>query len=392
MAEREHKLKVLIAARDRETRERLRQSVLAGGKYQVAGTAIDGQEAVQLAVLLRPDVAIIEHDLPIINGFKVVEMVGLAAPEVRSVLLGNGQSTPDLLQKAMAAGARAYLPAHVSSTDFASAIENLTTAEQMRSTPEFLAATDSSLLPKIVVVTGAKGGIGKTTIATSLAMHLGRRYPGKVVLLDMYMQFGDVATMLDLAPQRSLADLVHSTGEIDADVLETCMVEHETGIRVLVSSTTTQPIDSVGVNHIESIVHILKRGYTFTIIDVPPILHSTSLYLAANCGRMLIITTLYDMPTVSNCKQLYDKLISTYTPEEKIMLIANRVSRHDRLSLKDVENLLGRPVSVLVPNDPRLVNVVNQGVPFVQAYPRSPFTQAIGKIADEIINSSAGAG
>lgn len=392
MVSSDHKPRVLIAAKEREARERLRQSVLAGGKYQIAGTASDGQEAVQMAVLLRPDVALIEYDLPIIDGFRTAEMVGLAAPEVRSVLLGNGQPTPELLRKAMSAGVRAYLPAPVDSSDVVSVINSLSAADDMRSTPEYQAATDPNRLPKTIAITGAKGGIGKTTIATSLAMYLGLRYPGKVVLLDMYTQFGDVATMLDIKPQRSLSDLAYSAGEMDNDVLDTCMVEHETGIKVLVCSTTTQPIDSIGTNEIESVIHLLKRNYLYTIIDIPPILHATSLYLAAHCSRVLLITTLFDMPTVSNCMHLYEKLTSSYTPEEKIMLIANRVSKHDRLSLRDVEKLFGRSISVLVPNDPRLVNVVNQGVPFVQAYPRSPLSLAVGKIADEIVSGNVGVG
>lgn len=385
MPSQDGKVRVLIAAKERGIRDQLRQLVTSNGKYEVAGTAIDGQEAVQLSVMLRPDIALIKDDLPIFNGYEAAEMIGLEAPDIRSVLVGDGQPDAQVLKKAMRSGLRAYLPSPVVASDLQDALDSIASIGERRSTPEFRTATDPTRMPKVIVVTGGKGGIGKSTISASLAMCLAQQHPNKVVLFDLYTQFGDISTMLNVRPTKSLSDLVQMTDEIDLEMLENHMVEHETGFKVLVSSITAQPIDAISVANAESVIHALKRAYTHIVIDLPPILHATTLYVLSHCYQLLLLTTMFDMPTVRDSKELYEIVVGDYVPSERVSLIANRVSKHDRLSLADVERVFGRSVEAQVPNDPRLVTAMNQGVPFIKAYARSPLAAAIENIARQII-------
>ena len=386
------KVRILIAARERGLRDQLRQLVISDGGYEVVGTAVDGQEAVQLAVLLRPDIALIKSDLPIFDGFEASEMIGLAAPEVCNVLVGDGQPDSQLLKKAMRAGLRAYLPSPVTASDLLETMHSLSTIGERRTTSEYRTATDPGRLPKIIVVTGGKGGIGKSTMATSLAMCLAKHDPGKVVLFDLYTQFGDISTMLNISPVKTLSDLVQTETDIDLEMIETHMIEHESGLRVLISSTNTQPIDAISVAGAESTLYALKRKYTYIVIDLPPILHATTLYVMSHCYHMFLVTTLFDMPTVRDAKEFYDTVVGTYVPEENISILANRMSKHDRISLADVERIFGRPVSAHVPNDSRLVSAINQGVPFVKAYARSPLVAAVDSIATDLIRQNAASG
>lgn len=385
MHSRDNKVRVLIAAKEREIRDLIRQHVLAMDGYEVAGTAIDGQEAVQMAVMLKPDIALVKADLPIFNGREAAEMIGLAVPDVCSVLLGDGQPDSQVLQDSMKSGLRAYIRAPYEASDLSRTLSSLTKIDKRRFSEEYRIATDPSRMPKVIVVTGGKGGIGKTTICTSVAACLAKANPGKVVLFDLYTQFGDVATTLDLSPTTSLTDIVAATDEIDLETLESCMVEHETGVKLLVSAITPQPLEAITVAHAESVIHALKRGYTYIVIDLPPILHATTLYVLANCYQLLLVTNMFDMPTLRNARDMLNKIAGSYVPEEKIAIIANRVSKYDRLHPDDVERMLGRPVAARVPNDPRLVSSVNQGVPFIKAYSKSPMVGAVDKIARDII-------
>lgn len=384
------KIRVLIAAKERGVRDHIRQLVLSDEKYEIAATAIDGQEAVQLAVLHRPNVVLLNAELPIFNGFEAAEMISLAAPEVHTVLMGNRQPDSQDLKKAMMSGLRAYIPSPLVEAEFYQTLERLSRVGEIKGTPAYQTATDPALLPKLIVVTGGKGGIGKTTIATSLATYLAQQNPGKVVLFDLYTQFGDIATVLNISPQKSLCDLVASSEEIDLDLLEAYMTEHVTGLKVLVSATGAQPIDAISVSDAENTIHALKRAYTHIVVDLPPILHATTLYVLSHCYQLMLVTTLFDMPTVRNAKELYDRLVGTYVAEEKIVLVANRVSKYDKLSFADVERTFSKPISARVPNDPRLVSAVNQGVPFLKAYSRSPLVGAIENIAKNIVNQQPG--
>lgn len=378
------KLRVLIAAEERSIRDQIRQYLLDQGNFEIAGTAVDGQEAVQLTMLLRPDVALIKADLPIFSGFEASEMIGLAAPEVCRIILGDGTPDTQTWQKAMTSGVRAYVPSPYSDDQLRQALAGVVSAPNRLSAPEFINATDPTLLPKVVTVTGGKGGIGKTTIAVSLATCLAEKHPGKVILCDFYTQFGDVSTMLDITPRKSLSDLTQTTDQIDLDMLEGYMIDQDGGLKILIASTKSQPIDAISVSDAESIIHSLKRAYTHIIIDLPPILHPTTLYVLSHCYQMLLVTNLFDMPTVRDAKELYDTVAGTYMLEDRISLVANRVSKCDRLTLADLERLFGRKVDVQIPNDRRLVSSINQGVPFVKAYARSPLVAAIHQIIDKL--------
>ena len=389
MASRQGKARVLIAARELGVRDQLRQLVLANGRYEIVGAAADGQEAVQLAVLLRPDIALVKIDLPIFSGPEASEMIGLAVPETCRVFVGNGQPDAKVLRKAMRSGARAYLSSPVVASELMETLDNLTRIGNRRSTAEYRVATDPTRLPKLVVVTGGKGGIGKSTIAASLAMCLVEQHPEKVALLDMYTQFGDISTMLNVSPTKSLSDLVLAKDEIDLEALESCMCEHETGVKVLVSSTSVQPIDSISVETAESVVHALKRKYTYIVVDLPPILHATTLYMLSHCYKMILVTTMFDMLGIRDGKELYNLVVGTYVPEDKVAVVANRVSKYDRLTPDDLERTFGRALAAHVPNDRRLVSAMNQGVPFVKAYSRSPLAAAVQRIARELIEEPA---
>jgi len=378
------KIRVLIAARERAIRDELRRVVMSQEGYEVAATAVDGQEAVQLAVLLKPEIAIVKADLPIFDGYEAAEMMGLAVPQVRGVLVGNGKPDLQLLTRAMRSGLRAYVSFPVDEKDLLETLEAVAKASRRLGTPEFQTATDPSQLPKVVCVTGGKGGIGKSTISASLSMCLAKHHPGKVVLIDLYTQFGDIATMLNVRPTKTLCDLVQVAEEIDLEMLEGYMVEHETGVKVLVAATSTQPIDAIGVASAESVLYALKRAYTHIVVDLPSILHATTLYMLTACYEVLLVTTLFDMPTVRDAKELYDTVVGAYVPKERARIVANRVSKHDKLSLADVERVFGRKVDYQIPNDPRLVSAINQGIPFVRAYAKSPLVSAIEKIALEL--------
>lgn len=379
------RVRVLIAARERELRDSLRETILGNEDYEIAGTAMDGQEAVQLAVLLKPDIVLVNSDLSIFSGMEAAEMIALAVPQTRSVLLGDGEPDDGILKDAMKVGVRAYLPTPVSPNTLLSTLDQLADIAAIRKTKEYRTATNPDLLPKIVVVTGGKGGVGKTTIAVSVAASLAKSHPGRVVLFDLYTQFGDVATVLDITPQKALCDLAKVTNDIDLETLEGYMVEHVTGLKVLVSAIDPRPLDAISVPAAENTLNALKRAYTHIVVDMPPILHETTLYVLSRCYQLLLITNCFDMPTLKNAKELYDKIIGTYVSKEKISVVANRVSKYDRLRVPDVIEALDCSVAAQVPNDPRLVSAINQGVPFIDNYRRSAFVKAVDGIARDII-------
>ncbi|MDO8683070.1 MAG: P-loop NTPase, partial [Armatimonadota bacterium] len=267
-------------------------------------------------------------------------------------------------------------------------ILDLSALDDYKLTPEYQAVADATKAPKVVVVTGAKGGIGKSTIATNLAVGLAKQTGDRVVLLDLYTQYGDVASMMNIVPTRTIIDLIPMSSEIDIQLLEDHMIEHESGVKVLIGSQGTAPLEAITTTIVESILNALRLHYRFIVVDMPPFLHDTNLYVLSYCSYLLLVANLFDVTTVADAKKFFQAVEGKYLAKEKIHLVLNRSSKFNRLMAADVVKALGHPVAAEIPNDSRLVYTLNQGVPIVLSRPNSPVANSIKQLADSIANSN----
>lgn len=387
MAMDDRTIRVLFADADREGREQFRKILGELKNSELVGMARDGQEAAQLALQLRPDVLMVNEKLPVMDGYRVSRIVCLGAPEVKTVVIGE-HLTKETTKKAMHSGVRDLLAFPLKSEDVLAAITELATLDEERNSPEYQAVADPKKTPRVIVVTGAKGGIGKSTIATNLAVGLAKQTGDKVALIDLYTQFGDVPTMLNIVPKRTIMDLAPLYEELDEQLVEDHMCQHESGLRVLVGSVEPVALEAIPVPAIEAILNVLRLSYRFIVVDMPPFLHATNLYVLSYCSHLLLVANLFDVTTVSDAKKFFQIIEGKYVAKEKIHLVLNRSSKFNRLVVSDVIRALDHPVAAEIPNDSRLVYAVNQGVPIVLSRPNSPVAQSIRRLADSIANSN----
>jgi len=385
-------IRVLIADSNPSTREQMRSFVASDPELEILGLARDGHEALQLAHHHRPDVALLSADLAVHDGFQTAEYLEGVGYLPTQIIILSDIDTPEQLRRAMRAGAREHLARPVSRELVLSTIRQIYDEEQRRHTPSFAQAADPKNTCRLISVSGAKGGIGKTTIAANLAIGIAMETGEPTVLIDLYTQFGDVAMMLNLSPRKTIADLsTLDPEEVDEQMLDDCMMRHESGIRVLSGSTTPSAIDSLNVVCLENIFSILKINYRFIVVDVPPMLHTTTLYVISHATAALVVANLIDISTINDTRYLLNTLQGKYISKEKIKLVLNRVSRQNRLQVSDIEQTLGYPVEAQIPNDDVLVpNSVNQGVPFVLSQPTSPVAQSIRQLARSVAGVSGG--
>jgi pilus assembly protein CpaE len=381
-------LRILLGSHEAGERHQWRQW-LSEAPLEVVGLAQDGQEAVQLAVQLRPDLVLLDHGLPVIDGFQAAGMISLAAPGSMQVLVGPTDG-PETLRRALRAGARDLVRRPITREQLRQTLISVAELRWVAETPEYLNSTDLSRIPQTISVTGAKGGVGKTTLATNLAVALARQAPGETVLIDLYSQFGDVPTMLNLTPRRTLADLVPATEEMDGQSVDEHLETHTSGLRVGIGSVQPQPLDLFTTRFLEQLLGILKRQYRYVVVDVPPILHAGTLYMLAHSHTVLLVANLYDLTTAGDTKKLLEAVKGSYVPPERIRVVLNRVSRENQLRVPDLEKAFGQTVVALVPNDGRIVpSSVNQGVPFMLSHPTSPIGEAVQQLVASLTRPGA---
>ena len=375
-------MRVLLADSRADRREQVRAALAADGRMEIVGQAGDGQEAIQRAYALRPDLVLLAADLSVRDGFATAELLAASGLPGQSILLSEGSQSDDL-RRAMRAGARECVPWPCSGADLCETLRAVHEDSLRRRSPDFAVAADPCAQPHVLAVTGAKGGVGKTTLAVNLAAALAAETGEPTVLLDLYTQFGDAALLLNLTPRRTLADLVRlDPAEIDARLLEDHLERHPSGLRLLAGAAAPLPLDALTPACLDRVLGLLKREHRYIVLDVPPVLHATTLHALIHAHAVLLVANLFDLTTLADSRLWLEAVAGRHVAPESVQIVLNRVAPRNRLQPPDIERALGRPAACLIPNDGKLVpHSVNAGAPFVLSHPNSRVARSVYDLA-----------
>jgi pilus assembly protein CpaE len=362
---------------------------LVAPDFEVVGYARDGLEAAQLAIGLRPDVLLVHEDLPGVSGYRACELVAAATADVATVIVAK-TSNDASLRRAMAAGARAVLPQDVAAEQVAQVVREAAGVLQVRSDPEFPMVTDPQLMPRTIAVTAAKGGAGATTVAVNLAALFARRFPDHVALVDFHGHFGDASLALDVVGNTNMGDLAEFE-ELDPDLVETHLVRHApTTLRVLSAPDLAAHGDvdmaRLSVPFMASLVGILRRSYRYVFYDIPALAWPTGPYVFSRAQRLLVVTTLFDLPTIRNTKAVLEIASAGLGGTERVSVVANRSPWRGDYKLADLESAAGKKAYHELPDDfeaaYRALNVCN---PVVLEYPNSALAKSLGALSEKLV-------
>ncbi len=326
----------------------------------------------------------------------VVERLTRPRPEVGAILIADHLTT-DLLQMALRAGVRDVLPLQD--------LSQLTTTvkrvgEMLSAGPALPSAMDPTgigggLEPgengQVITVFSTKGGAGKSMIACNVAVRLAIKSDRPVALVDADLQFGDVAVMLKLAPQHTIVDAVGSLDRMDANLLQSLMVQHEPS-KLLVLPAPLEPAfaDQIRGEDMVRVVEVLRTFCSHVVIDTPAYFNDVVLGLIEVSDDVLLVAGM-DIPNIKNVKIGLQTLRLLNTPMSKLRLILNRANSKVKLDVGEVEKTLQVKADALIPSDVVVPQSVNKGMPVILAAPKAAVTRAIEQLADTfLIAESAG--
>ena len=372
-------IRVLIADSLRERRESIRAALATDPEIEIAGQARDGQEALQKASALCPDIVLLAADLVGQDGFETAERLAASGLPLESVILSSG-NRPDDLRRAMRAGARECLPSPPDPGELRESVRQVCDDHRRRHASDFTRGSWDGA--KIIAVTAAKGGVGKTTLAVNLAAALAGATGEPTALIDLYTQFGDAALMLNITPRRTLADLVSvPPADLDLRLLEDHLERHECGLHLLAGAAAPLPPDALSPTLLDCILGLMKRKYHTLVLDVPPVLTETTRCALSHASTVLLIANLFDLTTLADSRLWLEAMAGCHVSRDAVQIVLNRVSPRNRLPLSEMERALGGEFQQVL-NDGRLVPAsVNAGMPFVLSHPTSRVAQNVMEIA-----------
>lgn len=375
------KIKVVIVDDSEEARSNIKTLLTFEKRIEVIGEAENGEEALFIAKEARPDIVLMDINMPVMDGIRATEEMSFSVPE-STVIIMSVQNEQEYLKKAMSAGARDFLSKPFSSDELIRVILKAYDLESKRKERSSSPRNKEEVKSKVITVFSTKGGVGKTTIASNLAVAIARNSKKKVALLDLDLQFGDIAIMLNVSVKNTISDLIKEINMLDADLLDDYMVTHFSGVSVLPAPIKPEYAEYITSSHVEKIIELLKESYHYIIIDTSASFHETVLTSLDIADNILFVSTL-DLPTIKNIKAGIDVMENLHYSNDKIKIILNKASEQYGIKYKDFENTIKRPIWAYLPEDSQtVITSANKGFPFVM-------TRAETKVAKAIISAAA---
>jgi pilus assembly protein CpaE len=258
-------------------------------------------------------------------------------------------------------------------------------ARQLRETVEGVGTSESEEGRGILVtVFSAKGGCGKTTLATNLAAALADRGRREVCLVDLDLAFGDVAIALQLFPAHTIADAVPLAGSLDLPAVMSLLTPHSPGLTTLVAPIEPGTAESIPATLVSHVLRLLKQQFDFVVVDTPPAFDDHVLAAFDQSDMVALLATL-DIPALKNLKLTLETLDLLNYPRDRWRLVLNRADSKVGLALGEVEKTLKAPITAQIPSSRDVPASINRGVPIVLDDPKHPVSVAIKIFAERSV-------
>jgi pilus assembly protein CpaE len=385
------KISVLIVDDILETRESVRKLLQFETDLSVVGQAGSGVEAIELARQHRPNVVLMDINMPDDDGISASHTLTKAVPESQVIIM-SVQNEADYVRRAMLAGARDFLMKPFSGDELVEAVRRVHENRPIIAAPvvqQQANAAAAAAAPvrhgKITAVYSPKGGAGCTTVAVNLAVSIAEK-GFETLLIDGSLQFGDVGIMLNLKPVTSVVDLVERISELDHDLISSVVLNHQrSGLNVLLSPPRPEMAELVQEKQLRSLMRTLRLHYDYIIVDTSTALNDVNLAMLDTADRIILLTR-QSLPSLKNVSRFFDLTNDLEYEDDKVMLVVNHGSKKLNISVTDIADTLKWPVIAVVPEDELADSAANRGIPLVSdEWRRRPASRAIIQLSSKIV-------
>ena len=370
---------LIVVDPDRESSAEIQKMLQMLG-FSVMASAGYGVEAFTLAHQLRPDLVLMRIEEPLVRPVQTLSRLNDGMPDMPIVVFST-EANIRLMRQSMVSGASDYLTEPLVPEDLESAIMRVLERKEREGMRRRGELADPVAQGTVITVFGAKGGIGKTTISSNLAVALAQEAHQTVALVDMDTRFGDVAITMDIPVERSIADLARNLDNVDRNTLRDYLVQHESGVRILPAPTRPSDWRNLTAQHIRDVVDVLAQTHDFVILDTPGTFNEI-VAAAIEVGTMILLITTLDMASIKDTVLALEMLHERFgNDEERIKVVLNRAGMDTGVREKDVERTLDADLWWRIPQDNEVVKAAQLGRPIVMSRPNSKVSIEIRDIA-----------
>ena len=391
-------IRVLVVDDIPETRDHLTKLLGFESDIDVVGSAASGREAIQMATKLRPDVVLMDINMPDMDGIAATEQLSANVPG-SAVVMMSVQGEADYLRRSMLAGAREFLVKPFSSDELTASIRQVALRERDKRskigvpTPHSQVAGGNDEGPggRVVAVFSPKGGVGRTTVSVNVAVAAAKELGQRVVVMDGSFQFGDVGVLLNLSPKsNSIADLIPVLEAGEVDSIKTFVMEHTSGISVLLAPPSPEMAETITATSVRQVLEALRRSHDLVVVDCTAFFNDTTLAILDEADVILTMLSL-EITSIKNMRLFLEVADQLGYVGDKVRLVLNRADSSLGIRVADVEQSIGRKIDETIVSDGRsVVYALNRGIPFFISNREAQVSQDILRLARSLLEEPSG--
>lgn len=382
-------ISVLVVDDIANTREDVKRLLYFEDDITVVGEAADGEEACKIAVNLKPDIILMDINMPKMDGIQATETITNCCPEA-SIIIVSIQGEQEYLRRAMVAGAREYLVKPFSSNELADTIRRVHETNKKRLS---LIGHQSQASPRLKIQKGkiitlfcSKGGVGKTTLASNLAIALAQNTKKKVVLVDLDLQGGDISVMLNISSKGTIAELAQEPDRLDLSLIDSYLVPHLSGTKILPAPTSPEQAELITLERVEELIDVLQENFDFIVVDTSPLFNDINL-AALDAAHQILVLLSQDLACVKHVKTSLD-IFNTLGHNDKLKLVINFAGIEGGVKISDLEKSLNINAYSVIPSDDKVVRSSNnKGLPVIMTQANSKVGEALVDLAHMLAGS-----
>ncbi|MHB1341433.1 MAG: AAA family ATPase [Coriobacteriia bacterium] len=328
----------------------------------------------------RPEVLVIGQGVAPTAALEFAQGALERRPSTAIVLIAHGVGE-ELLRAALRMGLVDVIAADALPAELAQALERASEhAVRLGAGTDMRAAATASHGAKVVTVFSTKGGVGKTVIATNVAVALASELKQSVILVDLDLQFGDTGIVLDLPPDRTIFDAVQVYDRLDGEMLRGFLTDHKSGLKVLLAPVRPEDADALTASRLGAILDLIAGLADYVVIDTAAAFDDVVLTAIDKSDEVYAVATM-DVASVKNTRVSLQKLAQMGYDGSLVRLVLNRADSKVLLEPAEVQRTLGGEVVAEIPSDRLVPRSVNRGVPVVLDSPRSQVTKHLIRLA-----------
>ena len=388
---------ILLVENNAQLMKHMQKTLGLIDKADLINTSLLAQEALEVIRDQKPLVALVDYNLPDMNGINLTEIIRKEFPGTQVIVISQDNYT-DVVLQAVRAGACDFITHDVSVKELSDVLTRAATlAVQDRSqlsafagvaTPERKVAVPSGPHGKVVAVYGAKGGIGTTTVAANLALALmDRDRDARVVLVDGAIQYGDVHLMFNELGQASVMDLVPRLNDLDIELVENVMLfNRPTGISILPAPPRPEFAEKITGEAFARILEFLRRHYDYVVLNTDSYV-SDAVLAALDASEVVVLLTAQSINAIRNTRLFLDLWNAMGMTRDRIQLVISRYDPTSPITTERVGERLKFPVNMTLPEDNEAARKADAlGQPVLRSTRDSVYSKALYGLADQTIN------